>query len=267
MSESNELSWTYTPTDPERIYLLESLGGFFEDQWLTDILYKVRVGKEATCYCCRAKADTGVDLVAAKVYRPAAFRAMRNDWYYRLGRTMTTGGRGVAYRGRVQRALKKHTAFGKSVERVSWSSNEFQLLTTLHELGADVPKPLASSENAILMEYLGDESQAAPTLHMISLEPAEAKLQFDRVMENITLMLRHYIVHADLSAHNILYWNGVARLIDLPQAVAADRHPGAFELLARDVDHVCRYFAKQGISRNPTELSIDLWQRMQRGDL
>ena len=48
MSDSNEISWTYTPTDPERVYLLESLGGFFEDQWLTDILYKVRVGKEAT---------------------------------------------------------------------------------------------------------------------------------------------------------------------------------------------------------------------------
>ena len=67
MFESNELSWTYTPTDPERVYLLESLGGFFEDQWLTDILYKVRVGKEATCYCCRAHPETGLDLIAAKV--------------------------------------------------------------------------------------------------------------------------------------------------------------------------------------------------------
>ena len=81
---------------------------------------------------------------------------MRNDWYYRIGRELNTGGRGVAYRGRVQRALKKHTRFGKRVERISWSSNEFSLLTKLHELGADVPKPLASSENAILMEYLGD---------------------------------------------------------------------------------------------------------------
>ena len=60
---------------------------------------------------------------------------------------------------------------------------------------------------------------------MVTLDPAEAKEQFDRVIGNITLMLRQYIVHADLSAHNILYWNGVARLIDLPQAVAADKHP------------------------------------------
>jgi RIO kinase 1 len=267
MSESNELSWTYTPTDLERIYLLEALGAFFEDQWLTDILYKVRVGKEATCYCCRARPDTGLDLIAAKVYRPGEFRAMRNDWYYRIGRTMNTGGRGVAYRGRAQRALKKHTAFGKRIERVSWSSNEFELLTKLHDLGADVPKPLVSSENAILMEYLGDEVRGAPTLHMVSLDPAEAKDQFDRVIGNITLMLREHIVHADLSAHNILFWNGAIRLIDLPQAVAADKHPGAFELFTRDIDHICRYFAKQGVASNPVELAIDLWKRMQGGDL
>jgi RIO kinase 1 len=267
MFESNEMSWTYTPTDPERVYLLESLGGFFEDQWLSDILYKVRVGKEATCYCCRAHPETGMDLIAAKVYRPGALRAMRNDWYYRIGRELNTGGRGVAYRGRVQRALKKHTRFGKRVERISWSSNEFGLLTKLHEIGADVPKPLASSENAILMEYLGDEVRGAPTLHMVSLDPPESHSLFDRVIGNITLMLREYIVHADLSAHNILYWNGDLRVIDLPQAIPADRHPGAFELLARDVDRVCQYFRKQGVTCDPIGLSLDLWKRLMEGRL
>jgi RIO kinase 1 len=267
MFESNEISWTYTPTDPERIYLIESLGAFFEDQWLSDILYKVRVGKEATCYCCRAHPETGMDLIAAKVYRPGALRAMRNDWYYRIGRELNTGGRGVAYRGRVQRALKKHTRFGKQVERISWSSNEFTLLTKLHGLGADVPKPLASSENAILMEFLGDEVRGAPTLHMVRLDPTEARSLFDRIMGNITLMLREYIVHADLSAHNILYWNGSACVIDMPQAILADRHPGAFELLARDVDRACQYFKKQGVDCDPIAISIDLWNRLLDGRL
>ena len=120
---------------------------------------------------------------------------------------------------------KKHTRFGKRIERISWSSNEFSLLTKLHELGADVPKPLASSENAILMEYLGDEVRGAPTLHMVKLDTPESQSLFDRVIGNITLMLREYLVHADLSAHNILYWNGGVRVIDLPQAIPADRHP------------------------------------------
>jgi RIO kinase 1 len=267
MFESNQHSWTYTPTDPEREYLNESLDGFFEDNWLTDILYKVRVGKEATCYCCRAAADSGLDFIAAKVYRPSAFRAMRNDWYYRIGKTMTTGGRGAAYRGRVLRALRKHTRFGKHVERVSWSGNEFDLLGKLHRLGAEVPKPLASSDSAILMEFFGDEVRGAPTLHMVALDPPEARNLFDRVIGNVETMLREHLVHADLSAHNILYWNGDVRVIDFPQAVSADRHPGAFELLSRDVDRVCKYFAKQGIQSDPIGLSIDLWQRLQQGRL
>ena len=100
MSEQTGVGWTYTPTDMERLYLNEALGSFFEDQLIADILYKVRVGKEATCYCCRAHRQAGEGLVAAKVYRPGKFRAMRNDWYYRIGRTMTTGGKGLAYRGR-----------------------------------------------------------------------------------------------------------------------------------------------------------------------
>jgi RIO kinase 1 len=267
MFEDNENPWTYTPKDLERAYLIESLGGFFEDQLLVDILYKVRVGKEATCYCCLAHPDRHLGLVAAKVYRPRAFRAMRNDWYYRIGRTMTTGGRGAAYRGRVLRALKKHTRFGKKVENISWSSNEFDLLTKLHQLGADVPRPLASSDSAILMEYFGDEVRGAPTLHMVSLEPPEARELFDRIIGNITTMLREYLVHADLSAHNILYWNGQVRVIDLPQAIPADKHPGAFDLLARDVDRVCQYFTKQGVRCDPIELAIDLWQRLQEGRL
>jgi RIO kinase 1 len=267
MFEENENAWTYTPTKLEREYLLESLGGFFEDRLITDILYKVRVGKEATCYCCRGNPQLGPNLVAAKVYRPRAFRAMRNDWYYRIGRTMNTGGRGVAYRGRVLRALKKHTRFGKEVENISWSSNEYSLLTKLQGLGADVPKPLASSDSAILMEYLGDEVRGAPTLQMVSLDAEEAQELFDRIMTNVEIMLHEYLVHADLSAHNILYWQGRVCVIDLPQAVPADKHPGAFELLARDVDRVCQYFGKQGVKRNAIELAIDLWRRMQDGGL
>lgn len=267
MSEERTSPWTYSATDHEVVYLQDSLGSFFEDEFLIDILYKVRVGKEATCYCCRAHPDTGHDLVAAKVYRPRMFRAMRNDWYYRIGREMATPDGSAAYRGRVLRALQKHTAFGKRVESLSWCQHEFSLLKSLHAGGVDVPEPLASGESAILMQYLGDESQGAPTLHMVSLDPDDARPLFDSVVGAIEVMLRQYLVHGDLSAHNILYWDGKAHVIDLPQAVAADQHPGAFELLARDVERVCQYFAKQGIDSDPIGLAMGMWQRLRRGEL
>jgi RIO kinase 1 len=80
-------------------------------------------------------------------------------------------------------------------------------------------------------------------------------------------MLRSYLIHADLSAHNILYWQGEIRLIDLPQAVLADQHPGAFDLLTRDVTRVCQYFKKQGIESDPIAIATTLWQRLQAGEL
>ena len=57
MSDLPVTSWTYAPTKQELPYLNAALATFFEDQWITDVLYKVRVGKEATCYCCRGHPD------------------------------------------------------------------------------------------------------------------------------------------------------------------------------------------------------------------
>jgi RIO kinase 1 len=43
-------------------------------------------GKEATVYCCEAHPSTGVEYLAAKVYRPRMFRSLRNDAIYRFSR-------------------------------------------------------------------------------------------------------------------------------------------------------------------------------------
>ncbi len=177
-NESDLASLTYTPSDRELEYLRESLGGFWVEQWFTDILFKVKGGKEATVYCCRAHWATGMELVAAKVYRPRMFRAMHNDWFYRIGRTTVGADGKMEFRGRVQRALRKHTRFGQKIEMASWNQHEFKILSQLHEAGADVPRMLAHGPNSILMEYLGEATRGAPTLHGLSLEPAEAQEAF-----------------------------------------------------------------------------------------
>jgi RIO kinase 1 len=78
---------TYAATTHERAWLRSSLQEFYDDQWFTDVLYMAKGGKEATVYCCRAQPEAGMPLVAAKVFRPTMFRAMRNDWFYKQGRT------------------------------------------------------------------------------------------------------------------------------------------------------------------------------------
>ena len=129
----------------------------------------------------------------------------------------------------------------------------------LAEAGADIPRPYASGSNAILMEYIGDEIVAAPTLNSISLDTAEARILFERVVFNIELCLKAGRIHADLSAYNILYWDGAITLIDFPQAIHPDENRNAYRIFQRDVLRVCEYFNSQGVRSDPSALAKKLW--------
>jgi RIO kinase 1 len=109
------------------------------------------------------------------------------------------------------------------------------------------------------MEFIGDEYGAAPALNEISLARDEAEPLFQRVLENVEIMLDHHLIHGDLSAYNILYWHGDIWLIDFPQAVEARVNPHAYEILERDITRVSEYFARFGVDSNPTQLAWDLW--------
>ena len=124
------------------------------------------------------------------------------------------------------------------------------MLEDLYRAGADVPKPVAQAGNAILMAYIGEEGNPAPTLSEVTLPQAEARTLFDRLMENVRLMLEHHLVRADLSAYNVLYWRGSATIIDFPQGVDSLRNRRAFDLLRRDVERLCQYFARYGLRAN-----------------
>jgi RIO kinase 1 len=74
-------------------------------------------------------------------------------------------------------------------------------------------------------------------------------------------MLQHNFVHGDLSAFNILYWQGKITLIDFPQVVDIHANKKAYFILQRDLTRVCEYFAKQGLVHNPEAILSDMWQR------
>jgi RIO kinase 1 len=252
---------TFTGSRQERAWIRDNLSGLYQDRWFTDVLYRVSGGKEATVYCCRAHPSTGFDLLAAKVFRPRVFRAMRNDSRYKLGRTALDE-EGKTLRGsREHRALRKRTSFGKRLDAVSWCQHEYKTLRRLFDAGADVPRPLVVVENAILMEFVGDENGPADLLQSVRLGEAEARSVLERLVRNVGVMLDVYRIHADLSAYNVLYHEGEVTIIDLPQCVDALRHPEAFELLTRDLDRLCRYFARQGVERNAQVLAWNLWER------
>jgi RIO kinase 1 len=109
------------------------------------------------------------------------------------------------------------------------------------------------------MDYIGDIDSAAPTLNSVTLEPDEARPLFERVIRNIDLLLANQRIHGDLSAYNILYWDGDITLIDFPQVVQPDTNPAAWNIFLRDVTRICQYFNSQGIRSNAGKLAGDLW--------
>ncbi|VAW33715.1 hypothetical protein MNBD_CHLOROFLEXI01-1147, partial [hydrothermal vent metagenome] len=209
---------------------------------------------------CTAHPNSDMPLIAAKLYRPRMLRHLKNDAIYKAGRQLRDEA-GKQMKGRrVNLALRKKTSFGKKVDIQWWIGNEYRTQTTLFEAGADVPKPIAHQGNAILMAYVGDEYGPAPTLNEVRLPDEEVQPLFRRVLDNIFLMLNNHLIHGDLSAYNILYWEGAIILIDFPQMVEARINPHAFELLERDVTRVCDYFNSYGLKLNPQQITNDLWE-------
>src|SRR5690606_25762229 len=152
----------------------------------------------------------GEEWLAAKVYRPRMFRSLRNDTVYREGRTaLSESGKEInAKDWRTLKALNKGTGYGQVLSHTSWLMYEYKTLRELYEAGASVPKPYAVSENALLMTYLGDEDMPARTLSEMRIQPDEVQPLFNEVMRNVHIMLNKGIVHGDLSAYNIMYWEG-----------------------------------------------------------
>lgn len=237
----------------------EALEQFFTEGLITEILYVVKSGKEATVYCCRANPSTGMEFLAAKVYRSRNNRGFKNDAIYQEGR--------VILDRHVRRAVQNKSRFGREAQFGMWIDYEFAALNALYKAGADIPRPLARSGSAILMEYLGDHRQAAPSLQSVELARDEVAPVFDRLMCNIELWLANNYVHADLSAYNVLYWQRQVRVIDFPQAVDPRFNPNARTLLTRDIDNICRYVSRYNLQRDSLAITERLWQRFKNSQL
>ncbi len=247
-------------TENQQIEASNALESFFGDGLIMEVLYIVRSGKEATVYCCRAAPETGHALLAAKVYRGLEQRAFRNDSIYQAGR-------GANWETRKLRAFKNKTAHGREVQFATWIGSEYQTLRTLYEAGADVPQPIARARSAILMEYLGDLDGAAPMLVRTAMEESAAQACLRAILENVALWLANHLIHGDLSAYNLLYWNDRVVAIDFPQAVDARMNPNARALLGRDIENVCAHFQRFGLGANGGRIAEQMWRQYRGGRL
>lgn len=256
---AKEFQFTYKAARFEEAWLLDSLTEIYEHQWISDVLRKVKGGKEASVYLCKSGTDMNVPFVAAKIYRPRSLRNLKNDAQYRIGRVDLDADGTALWKEADINAIVKRTTYGEEVRHRSWIAYEFKTLERLFEAGADVPRPYAMEKNAIVMDFVGDETAAAPILNSVNLTGTEARQLFDRVLRNIDTMLANECIHGDLSAYNILYWNGAIKLIDFPQIVLPKANPASWKIFLRDVTRICDYFSTQGVRCDAFTTAAEIW--------
>lgn len=258
---------TFLASRRDSDWILSSLSVFYQQQLITDVISQASSGKEATVYCCVAHPDTGVEYLAAKVYRPRMFRSLKNDAIYRDSRATINEYGHATTRARGRRAAGKESERGRALQVSSWIQQEYEVQRELHEIGACVPATFSQSGNGILMAWIGDEDGPAPRLSDVTLEQEEAQPLFDCLIQNIGLWLGQHRIHGDLSPYNILYWQGEVTVIDFAQAVDPRYNPEVYTLLMRDVDRVYRFFARYGVQADPDAIAADLWTRYLMGEL
>ncbi len=237
-----------------------SLEPLFSDGLITEVLGLVRKGKEANVYCCRGSRWSGREYVAAKVYRAIEQRGFRNDADYQPGRDRQLG-------AREKRALANKSRRGHALQSGVWIYSEFETLNMLHQAGADVPEPIVCAGSALLMEFIGEEAEAAPMLARVAMTPEESRICLRQIIENVALWLRCDRIHGDLSAYNVLYREGGIVVIDFPQAIDPRFNRNARALLERDLENVCGHFARSGLNPDPKRIANEMWNRYVVGDL
>jgi RIO kinase 1 len=126
-----------------------------------------------------------------------------------------------------------------------WAKKEFKNLDLLQQAHVRAPAPLRRLHNILIMDYIGDKHRAAPLLKDVPLK--DPQKVYDEILTFIARMYNIGIVHADLSAFNILMFQQKPYIIDVGQAVLLE-HPSAAQFMKRDIHNIVSYFKKYDIS-------------------
>lgn len=197
-------------------------------------------------YLPRAVTSKGT-LEALGVQRASTFQA---DSQYREERGFR--------HSRDRRAVERKSAYGRRIQHQQWAAHELAVLDRLWQAGAPVPFPVDHVDDVLLLEYVGDLDGAAPQLASARLRGDDLASAWRQLVDGLRLLTATGIVHADLSAFNLLWWHDRLWFIDLPQAVDLATNPSGLDLLHRDVANVCRWFARRGLARDPEAVFADL---------
>ena len=224
----------------------------------------VKSGKEAQVNLVeRIGVDGRSCLIARKRYLPRTVtykgqleamgvqRASRftHDVQYREGRQFR--------KSRDRRAVERMSTYGRQLLQDRWIGMEYDVMATLWARSVAVPYPIAYADDVFDMEYVGDGERAAPQLRAARLTGSDLRDAFDQMLVGLRAITAAGYAHGDLSAYNLLWWEGRLVFIDFPQAVDLAANRAGLDFLHRDVANVCDWFASRGLDVDAEEVFAD----------
>ncbi|MBW2980370.1 serine protein kinase RIO [Candidatus Woesearchaeota archaeon] len=138
---------------------------------------------------------------------------------------------------------------------LAWVQREYRNLLKAREANMRVPTPLAFLNNVVVLEFIGSGDEIAPRLK--DKKPKNPKKFFEDVISQIKKLHMAGLVHADLSAFNILNFNEKPVFIDFSQCTTL-KNPHAAEYLNRDVKNISTFFRKLGLKVDEEEIKTKI---------
>jgi RIO kinase 1 len=129
----------------------------------------------------------------------------------------------------------------------TWVQREYKNLLKASKAKVSVPKPITFSNNVLVLEFVGKNNKIAPKLK--DKFPKNKRQFFNKIINNIKKLYKGNLVHADLSAFNILNFDEKPVFIDFSQATTLE-HQRAREFLERDIKNICSFFIRLGLKIN-----------------
>jgi RIO kinase 1 len=123
------------------------------------------------------------------------------------------------------------------------------------EANVSVPTPLTFLKNVLVLEFMGDNNAIAPKLK--DELPKIPKDFFNKIINNMKKLHKAGLVHADLSAFNILNYNENPVFIDFSQCTTLESSR-ANEFLERDIRNICNFFKKIGLVINEEKVKKEI---------
>jgi len=207
------------------VEVLMQLYDLLRKGFLKEFNGEISSGKESKVYHAIAKGNIEV---AVKIYLTVNTEIRRMMLKYIIG----------------DRRFEKVKGDSRSLV-YTWARKEYANLSTMHEAGLSVPKPMLVRKNILVMSFIGENGQRAPLLRELD----KLKNPGETYREIISFIVKSRdkagLVHADLSEYNVMIWNEKPFIIDLSQAVPVT-HPLAGEFLRRDIENINRFFMRRG---------------------